>query len=376
MRRVIYGGSFDPITKAHLGVIEKLVQRFDEVIVVPAFISPFKVGQMSLSGEQRVNLIRKETAKFKGVTVSESELQSLETSYSYLTVERFYNKDDELYFAIGSDGLKTLTAWKNPEVLAKKCTFYLIERPYYEIAEEDLAKAREVYKIELADFVGEVGSSSLLKVAVAFGKTREVVSDSVADFIAEKNLYENYCYITDRYDEFKVKQSRREHIYRTAKCAIILASKQGVSVEKTVKAVLFHDMAKYLDEQGLMEFGVLLSEKAKALPASCTHQETGADLAKAVFGETDEEVLMAVRTHTTGAKNMSVYQKIVYCADYIEEGRNFDGVEKIRQTVYRNLDEGTLAVMENTIKYLNSTGKECSDETVKAYEYLKKELKK
>lgn len=376
MKRVIYGGSFDPITKAHLGVIEKLAQRFDEVIVVPAFISPFKAGQMSLSGEQRLDLIYSETATIKGVTVSNCELLSPETSYSYLTVERFYSEQDELYFAVGSDGLKTLTEWKNPQVLASKCTFYLIERPYYEIDQADLARAREVYRVELADFIGEVGSSSLLKVAVAFNKADEVVSENVARFITERNLYSNYRYITDRYDEFKVKQSRREHIYRTAKCAIILASKAGVSIEKTVKAVLYHDIAKYLTETDLLNLGVKLTPKAKSLPASCTHQETGADLAKVVFGETDDEILMAVRTHTTGAENMSTYQKIVYCADYIENGRNFDGVEKIRKSVYRDLNEGTLAVMENTIKYLNATGKECSPETVKAYEYLKKEMKK
>ena len=376
MKRVIYGGSFDPFTRAHFSVIKELSKRFDEVIVVPAFISPFKVGKMDLSGAERVALIVHETAPLKNVIVSDCELRSKETSYSYLTVEKYYRDGEKLYFALGSDGLKTLNKWRNPQVLAKKCTFYLIERPYYAIDEKDLEKQREIYDIEIADFIGEQGSSSLLKVAVAFNRAGEIVSEYAMQFIKKRNLYSQYCYITNHYDEFMLTPNRREHIYRTAKCAIILASKAGVDTEKTVKAVLLHDIAKYLDEKDLARYGIEMNEVAKSLPDSCVHQETGAQVAQIVFGEKDEEVLDAIRTHTTGCENMSTLQKIVYCADYIEDGRDFDGVVQIRQSVYDDLNEGTLKVMENTIKYLTSTGKECSGETIKAYEYLKKELNK
>ena len=125
MKRVIYGGSFDPITRAHEEVIKNLAQRFDQVIVMPAFISPFKVGKMSLSGEKRVDLINECVKNLDSVVVSTYELEQTGTSFSYQTVERYYSPDDELYFAIGSDGLNSLDRWKEPEILAQKCKFYL-----------------------------------------------------------------------------------------------------------------------------------------------------------------------------------------------------------------------------------------------------------
>ena len=376
MKRVIYGGSFDPITIAHEDVIKNLAKRFDQVIVVPAFISPFKGVKMSLSGAERLDLIRKCVGDIKNVVISSYELAQEGTSFSYQTVEHYYSETDELYFAIGSDGLNSLDKWKEPQILASKCSFYLIERPYYPIKQADLDKMRKIYRIEQADFMGEVGSSTLLKVAVAFDRANEVVPQVVADYIEKNSLYENYRYITSRYDEFDLSEKRREHIYRTAKCAVILASKVGADSDKVIRAVLLHDIAKYLTEEKLIALGVGLSEKAKALPSSCTHQQTGCEVAQKLFGETDEDILNSIATHTTGEENMSVYQKIVYCADYIEDGRDFSKVEEIRNKVYDDLDNGTLAVMENTINYLRETGRDCAKQTELAYEYLKKELKK
>ncbi|MBR2988872.1 MAG: bis(5'-nucleosyl)-tetraphosphatase (symmetrical) YqeK, partial [Clostridia bacterium] len=323
-----------------------------------------------------VDLINECVKNLDNVVVSTYELEQTGTSFSYQTVERYYSPDDELYFAIGSDGLNSLDRWKEPEILAQKCKFYLIERPYYPINQADLEKMRKIYRIELADFIGGEGSSTLLKVAVAFDRAEEVVPKVVADYIERNSLYQNYRYITSRYDEFDLTQKRREHIYRTTKCAVILASKNGADVDKVIRASLLHDIAKYLTEEKLVALGVGLSEKAKALPISCIHQQSGREVAEKLLGETDIEVLSAIETHTTGQINMSVYQKIVYCADYIEEGRDFKGVDRIRKIVYDDLNLGTLAVMENTINYLRETGRECSSKTVDAYEYLKKELKK
>lgn len=369
-KRVIFGGSFDPFTKAHLDVVDKLSKHFDEVIVVPAYISPFKPNGATLSGEDRLLLVKAETADYKNVTVSNFELQAKGTSYSYLTVEKFSSDDARLYFAIGSDGLGSLNKWANPDNRLKNAvTFFVIQRPYFPIKKDELELARAIYEVEVAPFIGEEGSSALLKVAVAFDKIDEVVPCRTAKVIKEKALYTDYEYITDRFDEFKITPKRKEHIYSTAKSAILLAKLNGADVVKATKSALLHDISKYLTEEDLTRYGV--TEKAEYLPKSCRHQVTGALLAKSAYGETDEEILDAIKAHTTGEENMTLLQKIVFCADYIEENRSFSGVEEIRALTYADLNAGILAILKNTIEYLSGTGEEISPITQKVYDQLR-----
>ena len=376
MKRAIFGGSFDPLTLAHYDLAIKLTEHFDEVIVVPAYVSPFKIGEMDLSGEERLELLKRAFAPYPSITVSDCEIKGEGTSYSYITAEKFYHEEDQLYFVIGSDCLFALDKWARPDRLKKTVTFLVVKRPYYPIKQEDLDRARKIFKVEIASFDGKEGSSSLLRVAVAFGKQREVVPETVADYIEQKGLYRDYRYITERYDEFGIKPSRAEHIYRTANSAILLAKLNGANTEKVVRAALLHDIAKYMDEQSLEKYGVEYDEAVTSLPPACRHQITGARLALKAYGETDSDVISAIESHTTGAKKMNIYQKIIFSADYIEEGRSFDGVEKIRALTYENLDDGITAIFENTIKYFALKGEELAPVTIEAYEYHKKEMKK
>ena len=69
---------------------------------------------------------------------------------------------------------------------------------------------------------------------------------------------------------------------------------------------------------------------------------------------------------------MNVYQKIVFAADYIEDGRKFDGIDDIRRETYDDLDKGVIAILENTIKYLAATGETIAPETALALDAMKK----
>ena len=369
--RVIFGGSFDPFTKAHLDMVQKLSTHFDEVIVVPSYVSPFKPNGASLSGEERLSLVKAETQQYKNVTVSNCELTAQGTSYSYITAEKFVENDVKLYFAIGSDGLSTLDKWANPDGrLQKAVTFFVVMRPYFPISDDDLSRARKTFDVEVAPFIGEEGSSTLLKVAVAFSKECEVVPSQVAKVINEKGLYGDYKYITDRYDEFKITPRRKEHIYSTAKSAILLAKLNGANTEKAVKSALMHDISKYLSEEDILGYGI--TEKAEFLPKSCRHQITGALLAQKVYGENDKEILDAIKTHTTGAEEMTLLQKIVFCADYIEDGRNFARIQEIRALTYNDLEKGMEAILKNTVEYLEKSGEEISPITKRVYDEIRR----
>ena len=77
------------------------------------------------------------------------------------------------------------------------------------------------------------------------------------------------------------------------------------------------------------------------------HSKTGACIAKYVFGE-PEEVYQAIFWHTTGKADMSLLDKILYMADYIEPNRDFEGVERLRKLAYTDLDQAMLLGVEST----------------------------
>ena len=374
-KTAIFGGSFDPPTNAHYALGVQLSRRFDRVIVVPAYISPFKKAGAELDGTQRIKLLRDIFAPFPNVEVSDCEIAAKGTSYSYMTAQRFKEEGTQLYFVIGSDGLGSLDKWARTDILKETVEFYVVERPFFPVKEAELIAARKILNVTVAPFKGEEGSSSLLKVAVAFGKEREVVPDTVADYIEENALYRDYDYIVSAYPRFNLKKSRIDHVYRTAKAAILLAKLNGADTEKTIRAALLHDIAKYLTREDLDKEGIEFTPQMQALPAPCVHQLTGAAVAKKVFNESDE-VTAAIATHCTGGRNMTLLQKIVFAADYIEEGRDFDGLDRIRQAVYDDIDKGIKLIYENTIAFLRASGQEVAPATIDAYEYLKSHKEK
>ena len=84
----------------------------------------------------------------------------------------------------------------------------------------------------------------------------------------------------------------------------------------------------------------------------------------------DEEILSAIRWHTTGKSDMSLLDKIIYIADMIEPSRDFDGVKEIRKITLKNLDKGVLAGINHTIKYLLEDDKLLDINTIEARNYL------
>ena len=82
------------------------------------------------------------------------------------------------------------------------------------------------------------------------------------------------------------------------------------------------------------------------------HAKMGAYFAEHKYGITDPEILEAIRLHSTGAPDMTELDMVVYLADLIEPGRDFDGVEKLRKVCFENLEKAMVKSYANTIEYL------------------------
>ena len=374
-RIVLFGGSFDPITFAHLSVISHLSENFDRVILLPCFISPFKQDANIISSKTRIKLLREVIKGYTNVSISLFETKKKKTSFSYLSILHFKKKYKNLYFCIGSDGLDSLDRWAMRDIITKNAIFYVVERPFFPIKEEDVINAKALgFNIELANFMGKEGSSSLVRLAVAFSKLNNISPIPVEKYILENGLYTDYKYITDRYDEFHIKESRREHIYRTAKTGIILAKKNNVDVDRVIKALLFHDIGKYVSPQELLDKNIEVNDEYKQMPECIQHGCTSESIARHYFNEKDEEILCAVRNHSSGRADMSMLEKIVFLSDYIEEGRDFEGLDRIRKIVYQDIDKGMVAVLENTIKFLKNNNMDIYYKTIQAYDFYKEKV--
>ena len=147
-------------------------------------------------------------------------------------------------------------------------------------------------------------------------------------------------------------EKRFRHTLGVASAAEKLAAHYGLDANKAVVAAFLHDIAKEetfeRQLQYCAEFGILLSDFEKKSP-KLLHALTAAGYAKHRLHVTDTEILDAVRYHTTGRKYMSGLEKVVYLADFIEENRNFPGVDEVRAIAYQGLDGAMIAALANTI---------------------------
>lgn len=183
-----------------------------------------------------------------------------------------------------------------------------------------------------------------------------------------RSLDECYEYVKEN-----IKESRFIHTLGVVSVAKKLADKNGVSQEKAEIAALIHDIAKNMHKDKMLglfnKYKIELSEDEKNTP-SLWHSILAPIVAKEELDIDDEEILSAIRWHTTGKENMSKLDKIIYIADMIEPSRNFDGLEEIRNAALNNLDEGVLLGLSNTLKFLLDKNSLIDLNTVKARNYL------
>lgn len=171
----------------------------------------------------------------------------------------------------------------------------------------------------------------------------------------------------------KLKKNRYEHSLGVRDTAIKLAEIYNVDVKKARAAGLVHDCAKYMSNEEILsiaeENDIYIDEVSRVNP-QLLHGGIAAVIAKNIMGIYDEEILNAVRYHTTGKKNMSSLEKIVYISDYIEPLRDFPGVEDLRKKAFTDLDGAMLDAFNNTIKVVIIRNQLLHVNTIQGRNYL------
>ncbi|MBR5154915.1 MAG: bis(5'-nucleosyl)-tetraphosphatase (symmetrical) YqeK [Clostridia bacterium] len=178
-----------------------------------------------------------------------------------------------------------------------------------------------------------------------------------------------------QYLKRNLSKERFNHTIGVAETAQSLATMWGEDSSLAFLAGLVHDCAKEVPVQDavmkLSASGYVLDEVEKSSPA-LIHAPLGALLAKEIFGINDQIVLDAIRYHTTGRTNMSLLEKIIYVADFIEPNRRYRESKIIRDLAFTDLDKAVLAEADMVIKFTIDKGRLIHPDTVIARNYYLK----
>lgn len=399
----VMGGTFNPIHYGHLVAAETVRQELgvEKVLFIPAGKPPHKPSD-AMYNEHRYLMTVLATVSNPFFQVSRMEIDRPGFTYTIDTVtelKRICRKDCKIYFITGADAIESIMTWHEPERLLKICDFVAVTRPGYNKRKllDAVGELIEKYngKLNFLEVPALSISSTDIRNRVLAGKSvKYLVPEEVEAYIMKSGIYTdniskivnqdriNKTILTDMtIDDINKKlhylltPKRFIHTHGVAEEAVRLAQHYGENQDKAYIAGLLHDNAKCLSPEEKLslceKFGIQLDEVLVNQP-DLTHSFLGAEIAKTDFGIRDEDVLNAIRYHTTGRKNMSRLEKIVYIADVIEPNRVvFDGLEETKQLAYEDIDKAMMFSLKHTIDFNKNKKRLIHKLSLEALDYFK-----
>ena len=395
MKIGVYGGTFNPPHLGHLTAARAVFEllKLDKLLLVPAGLPPHKERPAgSPTAEQRLEMTRlagEQIGLGDQVEVLDLELRRQGKSYTSDTLAQIkaLYPEAELWLLMGTDMFLTLQTWHAPEeifALAGIAAFGRTEadtEELFSVQREYLYRTYPNARIFTLTIPGVVDvSSTELREQLAADRGANLLPPAVYGYILREGLYHSNADLKHlSLSKLRpvalsyLKHKRIPHVLGTEQEAIRLAERYGADVGKARVGALLHDCTKKLDlaeQLALCErYGIPLDDMERKT-LKLLHAKTGAAIARDVFG-VDDEIYGAILWHTTGRAGMTLLEKILYLADYIEPSRDFPGVDKLRAVCYKDLDAGLLMGLEMTIGEMNALGSPVHRATIEARDALK-----
>ena len=389
MERIgIYGGTFNP---PHIGHIQAAEQAFsdlklDKLLLIPDRIAPHKeLPENSPTPQQRMDMLHIAVQNCPGLEVSDIELKRSGVSYTWETVAQLKaeNPEAELVLLMGTDMFHSFHTWKHPERILENTTLGIFCRgekgEHKAIAEKKAEMEQQGARIELVNNDIVAISSTQMRRLLAFRCAGAFLPEGVLDYIRENRLYDTRAdWKNLPMEELEpivlrlLNPNRVKHVLGCRDTAVELACHWGANEEDAARAGILHDITKAIDDPlqlTLCEaYGKILSGFSRKYPKTL-HALTGSLVAERIFGE-NKAVVSAIEHHTTGKADMTLLEKIIYVADYMEPNRNFPGVEELRRLAYSDITAALKLGLEMTLEHLNRQGNEVSPESKEALAWL------
>lgn len=394
MKIGIYGGTFNPPHLGHTVSARHAMEALglDRLFFIPAGVPPHKaVPEGSPTTRQRLEMVELavDALLLPGkVMTSRVEVDREGASFTADTLRRLREQypKDELWLLLGTDMFLSLQNWREPEVICSLANLAAFARSREDAREELEAQGRllrEKYgansRILALPQVIPV-SSTQLREQLARGEGGEHLAPAVYGYILRNGLYDTRADLKHLADDdlracslSMVYAKRHAHILGVEEEAVKLARRWGADETLARRAGILHDCTKYLSLEEQLQicekYGIVLDDMERE-SAKLLHSKTGAALARAVYGEGDE-VCWAVYWHTTGRPDMTMLEKIIYLADYIEPNRDFDGVGEMRRLAYEDIDAALEKGFEMSVADLTERGVEIHPNTQGALDWMK-----
>ena len=361
----IMGGSFDPIHLGHLFMAEQALKhvQLDGVLFIPTGDPPHK--SYLAKAEHRLAMVELAIAGNPHYRASDIEINRDTTTYTIDTLNELHalHPDDEYVYIVGADTLLVIETWYTFDLVVPLLKgIACIPRPDVDTGEA-LKKATHLFdKYGLCVWMMDQSGPDISSTEIRLRAERDqslagLVPEAVAEYIAAHHLYKS-----ELLESLKASLTadRYRHTLGVEHTALQLAAKYGIDPGKVRMAALLHDCAKCMREPDML----LLLKKHNMEPKypadrtrTLMHAAASMILAKEQYGVTDEDVLSAVRWHTTGHAGMTDLEKLIYLADMIEPGRRpFPALFEIRDATWQSLDQGIKLAAARSLQYLDQRG--------------------
>lgn len=354
----LYGGTFSPPHAGHVNAARNFVETLglDKLYVMPANVPPHKVVTDPVPTEMRLEMCRRAFGTVPNAVVSDYECTKAGVSYTVETLRYLSTESSDLYMLCGDDMLLTLDTWRMSKEIFSLATIVCMRR--YDGDGEPLLRKKSEYeekygaRVIFIDAPALPVSSTEIREMIKSGSDamHEYLDVNVISYIIENGLYgsEKNEKMTEKViteeDIISLREKIRPYLKDKRYLHTIAVEKEAEYLgnlylpEKVMSlraAALLHDITKKCDfEKQLQycgEFGIMVGDYDILSPKTF-HSKTAAALISRDFPEFDtDDITSGVRWHTTGHDGMTVFEAIIYLADYIEETRTFPDCVTLRK---------------------------------------------
>ena len=381
----LFGGTFDPIHKGHISMALRLAEALslDGVVLMPTFVPPHKIKEDMASADHRLAMCRLAAQEHPLLSVSDLELCREGASFTVDTLTALCERypDTQWHLLVGADMFTTLRTWHRFADIAKMAVLCTIAREGTD-TDRLLAYAAELRADGIDAYVDvcpvEPYSSTQVRERIAAGEgIADLVGTAVERYILDNGLYRGdgmqHRTADEQYIEIirqRLSDYRFHHSLCVAEEAKRLALLHGADPDKAYTAGILHDImkdtAKEVQMQILQDYGVDLDAVEQHSP-TLWHARSGEVFLRNILGVTDEDILSAVRYHTTGRAGMSRLEQVVFTADFTSADRVYPDVAVIRSLADQSLTAAIRYGVEYTVRDLINQGRTVHPDTLAVY---------
>ncbi|MEG0593166.1 MAG: nicotinate (nicotinamide) nucleotide adenylyltransferase, partial [Coprobacillus sp.] len=315
MRKVgLFGGSFDPIHKAHIYIAKFALEQLnlDEVQFIPTKNNPWKDTNYA-SSVDRINMINLVIKDYDYLSINTIEIDSMDNdkNYTIYTIKTLIEKNPDIqyYYIMGMDQANAFYKWKEANEIDKLVHLVAFQRGGYN---EDKDKLKD-YHFTILNNEPVIASSS-----EARNGNIEILDKDVLKYITNHGLY------LETIISSKISNKRWLHTCSVAKLASEIAESNHLDAQKAYIAGMFHDIAKEMPLNKTIEIMNKFFPKYVDKPHAILHQWVSRYITEKVYLIDDKEILDAIEHHTTASIHMSSIGKCVYVADKLHPLRDYD----------------------------------------------------